>query len=82
MLVNEMSVSFEGMMLLHILKKLIEGTIKDKYEIFTKFSHMYAKSYTTRIDNFKMPFDYQAPRLQQFEGKGNLKQYVAHFMDT
>ncbi|KAK4706947.1 hypothetical protein R3W88_033508 [Solanum pinnatisectum] len=43
---------------------------------------MYPKSYTTRIDNFKMPVGYQPPKFQQFEGKGNPKQHVAHFVET
>ena len=77
-----MPVSSEGMIPLDRLKEFIEETIKDKYEVSTKSSHMYAKSYTARIDNFKMPTGYQPPKFQQFEGKGNLKQHVAHFVET
>ena len=80
--VKEMPVSSEGMIPLDRLKEFIEGTIKDKYEVSTKSSHMYAKPYTARIDNFKMPAGYQPPKFQQFEGKGNLKQHVAHFVET
>ena len=39
-------------------------------------------TYTARIDNFKMPAGYQPPKFQQFEGKGNPKQHVAHFVET
>ena len=77
-----MQVSSEGMIPLDRLKEFIEGTIKDKYEVSTKSSHMYAKPYTTRIYNFKMPAGYQPPKFQQFEGKGNPKQHVAHFVET
>ena len=80
--VKEMPVSSEGMIPLDRLKEFIEGTIKDKYEVSTKSSHMYAKPYTARIDNFKMPAGYQPPKFQQFEGKGNPKQHVAHFVET
>ena len=80
--VKEMPVSSKGMIPLDRLKEFIEGTIKDKYEVSTKSSHMYAKPYTARIDNFKMPAGYQPPKFQQFEGKGNPKQYVAHFVET
>ncbi|XP_015064640.1 uncharacterized protein LOC107009826 [Solanum pennellii] len=38
--VKEMPVSSEGMIPLDRLKKFIEGTIKDKYEVSTKSSHM------------------------------------------
>ena len=77
-----MPVSSEGMIPLDRLKEFIEGTIKDKYEVSTKSSHMYAKPYTARIDNFKTPVGYQPPKFQQFEGKGNPKQHVAHFLET
>ncbi|XP_051117866.1 uncharacterized protein LOC127242389 [Andrographis paniculata] len=43
---------------------------------------MYAKPYTSRIDALKMPLGYQPPKFQQFDGKGNPKQHVAHFMET
>ncbi|KAH0746101.1 hypothetical protein KY285_007758 [Solanum tuberosum] len=64
------------------LLEFIEGTIKDKCEVSTKSSHMYYKTYTTRIDNFKMPIGYKPPKFQQFESKGNPKQHVAHFVET
>ena len=80
--VKEMPVCYEGMIPHDRLKEFIEGTIKDKYEVSTKSSHMYAKPYNARIDNFKMPAGYQPPKFQQFEGKGNPKQYVAHFVET
>ncbi|KAH0706279.1 hypothetical protein KY289_011355 [Solanum tuberosum] len=81
-LVNDMSVSSKGMIPLDLLKEFIEGTVKYKYEVSTKSSHMYAKPYTARIDNLKMPAGYQSPKFQQFKGRGNLKQRVAHFVET
>ena len=69
--VKEMPVSSEGMIPLDRLKEFIEGTIKDKYEVSTKSSHMYAKPYIARIDKFNMPAGYQPLEFQQFEGKGN-----------
>ncbi|WMV37662.1 hypothetical protein MTR67_031047 [Solanum verrucosum] len=67
---------------LNRLKKFIEGTIKDKYEVSTKFSRMYAKPYIARIDNFKIHVGYQPHKFQQFVGKVNSKQHVAHFVET
>ena len=81
-LVKEMSVSFEWMIPLDRLKEFIEGTIKYKYEVSTKSSHIYSKSYTARIDNFKMLVGYQPPKFQQFIRKENPKQHVAHFVET
>ncbi|KAL0328111.1 UNVERIFIED_CONTAM: hypothetical protein Scaly_2243700 [Sesamum calycinum] len=45
-------------------------------------SHPLLKLYTLRIDSLKMPMGYQAPKFQQFDGKGNSKQHVAHFVET
>ena len=78
--VKEMPVSSKGMIPLDRLKEFIEGTIKDKYEVSTKSSHMYAKPYTSRIDNFKMLVGYQHPKFQQFEEQGNSTQHVTHFV--
>ena len=30
----------------------------------------------------KMPPNYQPPKFQQFDGKGNPRQHVAHFVET
>lgn len=38
--VNEMTVSSKGMTPLDRLKEFIKGTIKDRYEFSTKYSHM------------------------------------------
>ena len=61
--VKEMPVSSEGMISLDLLMESIKGTIKDKYEVSTKSSHMYAKPYTARNDNFEMPAGYQPPKF-------------------
>ena len=58
-----MPVSSEGMIPLDCLKEFIEVTIKDKYEVSTKSSHMYVKSYTARIDNLIMPTSYKPPKF-------------------
>ena len=61
--VKEMPVSSKGMIPLDLLKEFIKGTIKDKYEVSTKSSHMYAMPYTARNDNFEMPAGYQPPKF-------------------
>ena len=43
---------------------------------------MYSKPYTKRIDNLRMPMGYQPSKFQSFDGKGNPKQHVAHFIET
>ncbi|XP_070029337.1 uncharacterized protein [Nicotiana sylvestris] len=64
------------------LKEFIEGTIKNKYEVAVKSSLTYAKPYTARVDTLKMPAGYQPPKFQQFNGKSNPKQHIAHFVET
>ncbi|KAL0291857.1 UNVERIFIED_CONTAM: hypothetical protein Scaly_2616600 [Sesamum calycinum] len=64
------------------LKEFIEGTIRSKIEGSSKSSLTYSKSYTPRIDSLKLPMGYQPPKFQQFDGKGNSKQHVAHFIET
>ena len=43
---------------------------------------MYSKPYTKRIDILQMPAGYQPLKFQQFDGKGNPKQHIAHFIET
>ena len=43
---------------------------------------MYFKPYTKMIDNLRMLVGYQPPKFQPFDGKGNPKQHVAHFVET
>ena len=64
------------------LKNFIIEAIEDKFESPSKFSPTYAKSYTQRIDNLKMPEGYQPSKLQLFDSKGNLKHHIAHFIET
>ncbi|KAL0293870.1 UNVERIFIED_CONTAM: hypothetical protein Sradi_6915800 [Sesamum radiatum] len=58
------------------------GTIQNKLDGNSKLSMTYTKPYTQRIDNLKMPVGYQPQKFQQFDGKGNPKQHVAHFIET
>jgi len=44
--------------------------------------HLYTKPYTKRIDALCIPHGYQPPKFNQFDGKGNPKQHVAHFIET
>ncbi|KAL0337683.1 UNVERIFIED_CONTAM: hypothetical protein Scaly_2043400 [Sesamum calycinum] len=79
---KELQVSSDGLILVDQLKEFIEGTIKSKIEGNSKPSLTYSKPYTPRIDSLKMPMGYQPPKFQQFDGKGNPKQHVAHFVET
>jgi len=45
-------------------------------------SHLYKKPYPTRINALRIPYDYQPPKLQQFDGKGNPEKHIAYFIET
>ncbi|TYK07547.1 ty3-gypsy retrotransposon protein [Cucumis melo var. makuwa] len=60
------------------LHDVIANSIRAQYGGPPQTSFMYSKPYTKRIDNLRMPFGYQPPKFQQFDGKGNPKQHIAH----
>ncbi|KAK3036595.1 hypothetical protein RJ639_031212 [Escallonia herrerae] len=61
-----------------------DGSTSDGFENKEDRSNSVAslQPYTKRIDNMRMPARYQPPKFQQFDGKGNPKQHVAHFVET
>ncbi|KAL0366237.1 UNVERIFIED_CONTAM: hypothetical protein Sradi_3513800 [Sesamum radiatum] len=61
---------------------MIANTIKAQYGVSAQNSSAYSKPYSKRIDALRMPTGYQPPKLQQFDGKGNPKQNIAHFIET
>ena len=80
--IKEIHISAEGLISIDQLQNFIIEAIEDKSESSTKVSPIYAKPYTRRIDNLKMSEGYQPFNLQQFDGKGNLKQHITHFIKT
>ncbi|KAM1154915.1 hypothetical protein ACFX2B_025641 [Malus domestica] len=64
------------------LQEMITNTIKAQYEGSSHTSLFYSKPYSKKIDALKMPRGYQPPKFMQFDGKGNPKQHVAHFVET
>ena len=64
------------------LQDMITNTIRAQYGGSSTSSLTYSKPYTKRIDNMRMPNGYQPPKFLQFDGKGNPKQHIAHFVET
>lgn len=64
------------------LQDMITNTIRAQYGGSSTSSLTYSKPYTKRIDNMRMPNEYQPPKFLQFDGKGNPKQHIAHFVET
>ncbi|KAK4538994.1 hypothetical protein RGQ29_032069 [Quercus rubra] len=79
---KDLNFSTEGSISPDQLKELIKEAIKDQVGGGSQTSIAYAKPYTQRIDLLRMPQNYQPPKFQQFEGKGNPRQHVAHFVET
>uniref|UniRef100_A0A2N9E9D5 Retrotransposon gag domain-containing protein n=1 Tax=Fagus sylvatica TaxID=28930 RepID=A0A2N9E9D5_FAGSY len=64
------------------LKEFIKDAIKDQVGSGSQSSIGYVKPYTQRIDLMRMSTNYQPPKFQLFDGKGNPRQHVAHFIET
>ena len=64
------------------LQDMITNTIRAQYGGSSTSSVMYSKPYIKRIDNIRMSNGYQPPKFLQFDGKGNPKQHIAHFVET
>ncbi|KAK4592997.1 hypothetical protein RGQ29_017223 [Quercus rubra] len=64
------------------LQDMITNTIRAQYGGSSTSSLTYSKPYTKRIDNMRIPNGYQPPKFLQFDGKGNPKQHIAHFVET
>ncbi|KAL7139389.1 hypothetical protein ABFS83_09G047400 [Erythranthe nasuta] len=79
---QELQVSPEGRIHVDQVMMLISGTIKHTLDGSSKSPSTYVKPYTQRIDDLKMPMGYIPPKFQQFDGKGNPKQHLAHFVET
>ncbi|KAI5329465.1 hypothetical protein L3X38_028862 [Prunus dulcis] len=60
---------------------MITNTIRAQYGGPSQDTFIYSKPYTKRLDNLRMPTGYQPPKFMQFDGKGNPKQHVAHFIE-
>ncbi|PIN26241.1 hypothetical protein CDL12_01008 [Handroanthus impetiginosus] len=71
-----------GALTVEQLQDMITSTIRAQYGGPSQSSLAYSKPYTKRIDSLRMPIGYQPPKFQQFDGKGNPKQHVAHFIET
>ncbi|KAM1396457.1 hypothetical protein ACFX2I_014150 [Malus domestica] len=71
-----------GSLSIQQLQKMITNTIKAQYEGSSNTSGLYSKPYSKKIDALRMPRGYQPPKFMQFDGKGNPKQHVAHFVET
>jgi len=71
-----------GSMSIEHTQSLFVNAIKAQLREESCKTHLYTKPYTKRIDTLRMPCGYQPPKFNQFDGKGNPKQHIAHFIET
>ena len=64
------------------IQNLIADAVKTHLQGGSHRTHRYSKPYTKRIDALRMPQGFQPPKFHQFDGKGNPKQHIAHFIET
>ncbi|KAL0427236.1 UNVERIFIED_CONTAM: hypothetical protein Slati_2898400 [Sesamum latifolium] len=63
-------------------KNTVNEAIAKTYETRVQVFKSYMKPYTKRIEQLRMPENYQPPKFQQFNGHGDHRQYIAHFIET
>ncbi|KAK4389618.1 hypothetical protein Sango_2298800 [Sesamum angolense] len=64
------------------VKNIVKEAIANAYGTRVQVFKSYMKPYTERIEQLKMPENYQPPNFQQFDGHGDPRQYIAHFVET
>jgi len=61
---------------------VIAEAVKAQLGRHSRKTNWYTKPYTKRIDASHMTHIYQPPKFQQFDGKGDRRQHIAHFIET
>ena len=74
--------SMLGSMSAKHIQSLIANSIQAQLGEGNHKMNLYTKPYTKRIHLLHMPHGYQPPKFNQFNGKGNAKQHIAHFIET
>ena len=71
-----------GSMSMEQIQNLIANLVKAQLGEGSCKTHLYMKRYTKRIAALKMPLGYQPLKFHQFDGNGDPKQHIAHFIET
>ncbi|KAL0404676.1 UNVERIFIED_CONTAM: hypothetical protein Sradi_2108400 [Sesamum radiatum] len=75
-------VSTNGFVYVEHVKNTVNEEIAKTYETRVQAFKSYVKPYTKRIEQLRMPENYQPPKFQQFNVYGDPRQYIAHFVET
>ncbi|KAL0319990.1 UNVERIFIED_CONTAM: hypothetical protein Sradi_5260500 [Sesamum radiatum] len=79
---NGISVSINGFIFVEHVKNSVNEAIAKIYETRVQAFKSYLKPYTRRIEQLRMPENYQPPKFQQFNGHGDPRRHIAHFVET
>jgi len=74
-------VKSSGSMTIEQIQDLIANAVKAQLGEGSRRTLIYTKPYSKMVDALRMRHGYQPPKFQQFDGKGNPKQHVAHFTE-
>ncbi|KAL0444550.1 UNVERIFIED_CONTAM: hypothetical protein Slati_2177700 [Sesamum latifolium] len=64
------------------VKNTVNEAIGKTHETRVQTFKSYVKPYTRRIEQLRMPENYQPPKFQQFNSHGDPRQHIAHFVET
>ena len=64
------------------LQDMIVNTVRLHQGEPQRASYSYSKPYSQRIEFLEMPSGYQPPKFHQFDGRGDPRQHIAHFVET
>ena len=73
---------FLGFIYVDQVQNLIANAVKAQLGGESRKTHLYTKPYTMRINTLRMPHGYRPSKFNQFNGKGNPKQHIVHFIET
>ncbi|KAL0386345.1 UNVERIFIED_CONTAM: hypothetical protein Slati_4548200, partial [Sesamum latifolium] len=77
-----MHVSTDGFVSIEHVKNTVNEAIANAYETRVQVFKSYVKPYTEMVEQLTMPENYQPPKFQQFNGYGDPRQHIAHFVET
>ncbi|KAL0361040.1 UNVERIFIED_CONTAM: hypothetical protein Sradi_3788500 [Sesamum radiatum] len=79
---KEIPVSTNEFVSVEHVKNTVNEAIANAYNARAQPFKSYIKPYTRRIEQLRMLENYQSPKFQQFNGHGDPRQYIAHFIET
>ncbi|KAL0320279.1 UNVERIFIED_CONTAM: hypothetical protein Sradi_5289400 [Sesamum radiatum] len=79
---KEILVSTNEFISIEHVKNTVNEAIANAYDARAQPFKSYIKPYTKRIEQLRVPENYQPPKFQQFNGHGDPRQHIAHFVET